>query len=117
MTRLGRHLRLCLQEQKRQEAVRGPLIELPQSPPDLRPYRLYSPSPALDARYDSLSKIADIKVPLLVFQGDREGIVPEVDGPQTLRAGQRESHQCLWPPREWWPQAPGEAVPRGLKTN
>jgi uncharacterized protein len=31
----------------------------------------------LNARYDSLSKIADIKVPLLVFQGDRDDIVPE----------------------------------------
>lgn len=32
---------------------------------------------ALDARYDSLSKIGNIRVPLLLFQGDRDTIVPE----------------------------------------
>jgi uncharacterized protein len=31
----------------------------------------------LDARYDNLGKIADIRVPLLIFQGDRDDIVPE----------------------------------------
>lgn len=32
---------------------------------------------ALDARYDSLEKIDRIRVPLLVFQGERDTIVPE----------------------------------------
>lgn len=32
---------------------------------------------ALDARYDSLEKIGGIRVPLLLFQGTRDAIVPE----------------------------------------
>ncbi len=32
---------------------------------------------ALDARYDNLAKIGEVRVPLLVFQGDRDSIVPE----------------------------------------
>lgn len=32
---------------------------------------------ALDARYDSFTKLAKIHVPLLLFQGDRDAIVPE----------------------------------------
>ncbi|OHB33587.1 MAG: hypothetical protein A2X84_11875 [Desulfuromonadaceae bacterium GWC2_58_13] len=30
----------------------------------------------LDARYDNLAKIAQIRVPLVIFQGDRDSIVP-----------------------------------------
>jgi hypothetical protein len=32
---------------------------------------------AVQARYDSLEKISGIRVPLLIFQGDRDSIVPE----------------------------------------
>lgn len=31
----------------------------------------------LDARYDNLAKIGEVRVPLLLFQGDRDSIVPE----------------------------------------
>ncbi|WP_432822889.1 alpha/beta hydrolase [Trichloromonas sp.] len=31
----------------------------------------------LDARYDNLAKIVNIRTPLLIFQGDRDNIVPE----------------------------------------
>lgn len=31
----------------------------------------------LDARYDNLAKIGEVRIPLLIFQGDRDSIVPE----------------------------------------
>lgn len=34
----------------------------------------------LDVRYDNLAKIAQLKVPLLIFHGDRDDIVPQMMG-------------------------------------
>ena len=42
----------------------------------------------LDARYDNLAKIGRIHAPLLIFQGDRDSIVPRRHGPPTLRCRQ-----------------------------
>lgn len=40
----------------------------------------------LDARYDNLSKISAVQVPLLIFQGDRDSIVPEAMARQLFEA-------------------------------
>lgn len=41
---------------------------------------------AIDARYDNLTKISHLKVPLLLFHGDRDEIVPQQMGKQLFEA-------------------------------
>ena len=41
---------------------------------------------ALDARYDNLTKISQLKVPLLIFHGERDSIVPQSMGKQLFEA-------------------------------